>query len=174
MNKTFLMYARYMQDKDLKIYNMLSSLPNAEREMDKGSYYKSLSGIFVHSVKVAGFFLDLFRRALSPESAARKLLPAEPAPIPEGELSEEMWKNLGGLMKEQDQTFVDFVSALIDTEMDAAVAPPWLQGKTVPLYFMMHSYIVHQIHHHGQISQILDEMKIPNDFSAISMEFMPK
>jgi uncharacterized damage-inducible protein DinB len=32
---------------------------------------------------------------------------------------------------------------------------------------------VHETHHRGQISQLLDEMGIEHDFSGIDIEFLP-
>jgi uncharacterized damage-inducible protein DinB len=42
------------------------------------------------------------------------------------------------------------------------------------LSFMISQLVVHGTHHRGQISQILDELKIDSDFSGINAAFLPK
>ena len=172
MRKMFIMNALYLQDKNQKIYALLSKLPNANRERERGSYYKSLSGLFRHVLEVVGFFLGLFHAALPDGSAAKKFLASDPVTIAQGELTEEMWDDLKNRMAALDKVFVDFTSALTDAEMDTPVKPPWLQGKSVPMYFMLNAFVIHQVHHHGQISQILDELNVDNDFSSVSVDFL--
>jgi len=45
-----LMYAKYNQAGNKKIYDMLSKMSNEEREKDRGSYYGSLSGLLRHAL----------------------------------------------------------------------------------------------------------------------------
>jgi uncharacterized damage-inducible protein DinB len=37
---------------------------------------------------------------------------------------------------------------------------------------MLHNLGAHGTHHRGQISQILDELKIDNDYSGINVRFL--
>jgi uncharacterized damage-inducible protein DinB len=37
---------------------------------------------------------------------------------------------------------------------------------------MLHNLSAHGTHHRGQISQILDELKIDNDYSGLNVQFV--
>jgi uncharacterized damage-inducible protein DinB len=39
---------------------------------------------------------------------------------------------------------------------------------------MLYNLTAHGTHHRGQISQILDELKIDNDYSGINVQFLPE
>ena len=172
MKEMFVMYAKYLQDKDKKIYALLDGLSNDEREKDRGSYYKSLSGLFRHSVRIVGFLVGMCTPALPENSAAKKVaVPGEN--LPEGALAEAQWKALKAVSEASDQAFVDFASKLTDAELELPAKAPWMK-ESVPLSFMLNMLVIHQVHHQGQISQILDEMKIDNDYSGIAPEFLTK
>jgi uncharacterized damage-inducible protein DinB len=51
---------------------------------------------------------------------------------------------------------------------------PFYKGKpaTVPMHFMLQNITAHGLHHRGQISQILDSLKIDNDYSGINVKFL--
>ncbi|AEF83711.1 DinB family [Treponema primitia ZAS-2] len=170
MKQTFLMYAKYLQDKDKKIAALLDGLSNDEREKDRGSYYKSLSGLFRHVTGAQGFFLGTLQSSL-PGNSKAKLVPLPDAKaLPEGILTEAQWKELKAFSEKADQALVDFLSALSDE--DLKIHAKWFSGDMVPLSFMLSQLLVHAVHHQGAISQILDEMKIDNDFSGIGVKFL--
>jgi uncharacterized damage-inducible protein DinB len=171
MKEIFTMYARYLQDKDKKIYALLDGLSNADREKDRGSYYKSLSGLFRHFSGGAGFLVGMCAAALPEGSAAKKAGVFDKVDIPEGELTEAQWKALKPIMEKADQTVVDFTSKLTEDELKVPAKAPWMK-EPVPLFFMLNMFITHQIHHQGQVSQILDELKIDNDYSGLAPDFL--
>ncbi len=51
------------------------------------------------------------------------------------------------------------------------MAVEWFGGKpaTVPLHYLLSTAWTHGVHHRGQISQILDEMGVDNNFSGIDV-----
>jgi uncharacterized damage-inducible protein DinB len=86
-------------------------------------------------------------------------------------LDEAQWKKLRSGFKIADNAYVEFVEALSDTDLEVPVK--WF-GKiaTVPLSFALQSLTAHNIHHRGQISQILDSLSIDNDYSGINAKFL--
>ncbi|GMO31576.1 MAG: hypothetical protein Ta2F_07120 [Termitinemataceae bacterium] len=170
MKETFIMYAKYIEDKDKKIIALLDGLSNAEREKDRGSYYKSLSGIFRHASGGMAFFLDMLKGALPEGSKAKAVVSPNAKDVPEGELNESQWKDVCTLIQKSNHAFLEFVTAITNAELSVNVK--WFSGDMVPLSFMINALLMHQTHHSGQISQILDELKIDNDFSGISPKFI--
>ena len=122
------------------------------------------------------YFLSLFKEAVSGNAEAVKAIESlTKVEIPyEGKLTEAQWKKLLSSAKIVDKAFVDFVGALKDKDYEAPVKLEWYKGKppSVPLWFMLQQHTVHNTHHRGQISQILDSLKIEHDFSAISVKFL--
>jgi uncharacterized damage-inducible protein DinB len=174
MKGILLIQAGYMQDADRKVYSLLSTLSNEEREAERGSYYGSLSGLARHILGGTLYFHSMFKAALKENPAAIKALSYPAAALPEGRLTEAQWKNLESLFESGNGATVQFVSALKDTELNAPVPVEWYGGKPaeVPLYFMFNNLFVHGTHHRGQISQILDELKVDNDYSGIDVAFL--
>jgi len=86
------------------------------------------------------------------------------------------WKKLIADFKAIDKAYIDFAAALSDEDLTAPVKIDWYKGKPaeVPLHFMLQQLVSHGIHHRGQISQILDSLKIDNDYSGINVKFLGK
>ena len=177
-------YAKYNQAGNKAIFNILNAMSNEEREKDRGSYYGSLSGLLRHILGGTKFFLGMYQVALGDsalggggaDSAAFKAVSAvDSVPFPaEGKLSESQWKELGAALEAADAAYINMAQALTEADMPRPVKIDWYGGNpaSVPLSFMLSQLVVHNTHHRGQISQILDSLKIDNDYSGIGAEFL--
>ena len=89
-------------------------------------------------------------------------------------MDEAQWKKLCSGLKAVDKAYVEFIGALSDAELASPMKIDWYKGKPaeVPLWFMMEQFITHNLHHRGQVSQILDTLKIENDYSGINVKFL--
>ena len=174
--KDTLIYAKYNQAGNKTIFNILNAMSNEEREIDRSSYYGSLSGLLRHVLGGTKFFLGMYKGALSEGSAAYKAVSAvDSVPFPaEGALSESQWKELGSALEAVDAAYVNMAEALTEAELSRPVKIDWYGGNpdSVPLSFMLSQLVVHNTHHRGQISQVLDSLKIDNDYSGIGVEFL--
>ena len=175
MKKFFLSLAKYNEEANKTVAGILSKLSNDDREKDRKSYYKSLSGLYRHNLGGTVFFLSIFIDAVKDNAEALKTL--EPLAKFEnltGKLSEAQWKKVVSFSKLADKAAVEFIGALRDKDFEAPVKVEWYKGKppSVPLWFMRQQYVAHNTHHRGQISQILDSMKINNDYSGINVKFL--
>jgi uncharacterized damage-inducible protein DinB len=177
--KDTLIYAKYNQAGNRAIFNILNALSNEEREKDRGSYYGSLSGLLRHVLGGTKFFLGMYKGALAEGGADSAVLKAVSAadsvPFPaKGELSESQWKELGAALEAVDAAYINMASALTEADLSCPVKIDWYGGNpgSVPLSFMLSQLVVHNTHHRGQISQILDSLKIENDYSGIGAEFL--
>ena len=175
MKQAFLAFAKHNQEVNKTIAGILEKLSNDEREKDRKSYYKSLSALFCHNTGAAVYFLFMMRDAAVNNAVAQKALqPLAKYKEQKGKLTEEQWKQAVSFSKIADKAFVDFVSALEDKDFNAPVKIDWYKGKppSTPLWFMLEQLVSHNIHHRGQISQILDSLKIDNDYSGINVKFI--
>jgi len=173
--KDTLIYAKYNQAGNKAIFDILSKISNEEREKDRGSYYGSLSGLLRHVLGGTKFFLGMYKVALGDGAALKALSAVDSVPFPaEGKLSESQWKELGSALEAVDLVYVNMAQALTEADMSRPVKIDWYGGNpaSVPLSFMLSQLLVHNTHHRGQISQILDSLKIDNDYSGIGAEFL--
>jgi uncharacterized damage-inducible protein DinB len=175
-NMSEIMYAKYNQAGNNTIYGILSKMSHEDREMARGSYYSSLSGLFRHVVGCTYYILSMFKDALKDNATASKAISSiENISLPgEGPLSESQWKELCAVLNTVDEAYINFTLALTRDDLSLPVKLDWYSGnpETVPLSFLLGQLLVHNTHHRGQISQILDSMKIDNDYSGVALEFM--
>ncbi|MDR3123264.1 MAG: DinB family protein [Treponema sp.] len=173
MDNGIVTFAKYNQEANQKILDLLNTLSNDEREQERGSYYHSLSGLVRHIGGGTLFFSGLFRGALGSAPATKPLAALEKISFPTDSLSEAQWNKTAADLVVVNQALVDFAVALNEANLAAPVKLDWYGGNPadVGLSFMFYQLTVHNTHHRGQISQILDELKIDNDYSAINIAF---
>jgi uncharacterized damage-inducible protein DinB len=176
MKELFVINALYNQAADKAFLSILNGLSNNQREQDLGSYYKSLSGLTAHILGGTAHMLLMFKDAVAQNDAACKALAALQAIArpPDGPLTEAQWKQLAADIEAADSAYVDFAKALTDADLKSPVKVPWYRGnpESAPLFFMLNQTATHGIHHRGQISQILDALKIDNDYSVMNPGFL--
>jgi uncharacterized damage-inducible protein DinB len=178
MKNVFLVFARYNEEADAAVLSVMNGLSDEERTKNRGSYYGSLAGLTRHLFGGTSLFLGLFKGALGGGHPALKTLaPLEAlSPVPEDKLTGDRWKTLAGAVKIADKALVDFTGALSDADFNLPLKVEWYGGKppSVPLSFMFQGLTLHGTHHRGQISQVLDSLKIDNDYSRLSPAFLPR
>ena len=171
--KETVMYAKYNQAGNRAVFSILSEMSGEDREKDRGSYYGSLSELFRHIMGGTLYFLGVYKSALKNKEAALKALaPLDGLSVPEGKIDDSQWKGLKGTLDLIDAAYVAMAETLDDADMALPVKIDWYRGNPpeVSLFFMLHQLVVHNTHHRGQISQILDSMKIDNDYSGIDLD----
>jgi uncharacterized damage-inducible protein DinB len=176
MKKLFVINALYNQAADKAFVSILNGLSNDEREQDRGSYYKSLSGLAAHILGGTVHILGMFKDAVAHNDAAsRALAGLQAISPPKGPFTEAQWKQLAADFAAADSAHVEFARALTDADLQSPVKVAWYRGNpdSVPLFFMLNQVTTHGTHHRGQISQILDAMKIDNDYSGVDVAFLP-
>jgi uncharacterized damage-inducible protein DinB len=177
MKEVFVINALYNQAADRAFLTILNGLSNDERERDHGSYYKSFSGLAAHILGGTVHILGTFKDVVAGNAAASKALAAlQTIAPPRGPLSEAQWKQLVADFETADSAYVDFVKALTDADLKISVKMPWPKDnpESVPLFFMLNQVTTHGTHHRGHISQILDELKIDNNYSGMDTGFLSK
>lgn len=176
ISKSFVIFARQNADADEKIISILDKLSIEDREKDRGSYYGSLSSLLRHVLGGTGFLTGLLTKALESNGGAEKALSIiHGLPrAPEGALDGEQWKAFCSTLKEADKAFISLTEALSDADLSVSAAVPIFGGNpsAVPAAFILQQLVAHNIHHRGQISQILDSLKIDNNYSGISPAFL--
>jgi uncharacterized damage-inducible protein DinB len=175
MKKFFLAFAKANEEANKAIAGILGKLSNDDREKDRKSYYGGLSGLFRHNIGGTVYFLSLFKEAVTDNAEALKAMEAlSKYEDIKGKLTEAQWKKVVIMCKTADKALVDVIASLSDKDYEAPVKIDWYKGKppSTPLWFMLQQLIAHNTHHRGQISQVLDSLKIDNDYSGINIKFL--
>jgi uncharacterized damage-inducible protein DinB len=170
-----LMYARHNQAVNRIVYDLLDKISNDDREKDRGSYYGSLSGLFRHIIGGSQYYLKIYKKPLSNNAdVEQKITAIEKFKLPAGPISETQWKELEPVMIAIDAACISVAEEMKEHDLNLPVDVDWYDGNpaSVPLFFMLSQLLVHNVHHRGQISQILDSLKIENDFSRIDVSFL--
>jgi hypothetical protein len=119
------------------------------------------------------FFAPSIVGALAGKPAATALVNIATLKCPkDSPLTEAQWQDACKTVETIDKGYIEFCDAL--TDADRAAQAKWVAPTppTVPVAFILDGLIAHALHHRGQISQILDYMRIDNDYSGLSPEFM--
>ncbi|MEW6184362.1 MAG: DinB family protein [Thermodesulfobacteriota bacterium] len=175
MKDLLLMYAKYTQRANASVITLLDGLSEEARNENRKSYYKTLSGLAGHTFGACAFFHGLLRKALPQISSALKA--TEGLRVPRGDIfSSDQWSELKKAVTLIDQTTVDFVAALTESDLNLPIKIEWFKGNpdAVPLHYLLSTIVIHATHHRGQMSQILDEMGIEHNFSSLDVGFLPK
>ena len=176
ISKSFAIFACQNADANEKIISILDKLSNEDREKDRCSYYGSLSALLRHVLDGTRFLTSLLIKALASNGGAEKALSIIHGlpKTPEDALNAEQWKALCGTIKEADAAYIALTESLTDADLAVSVEAPIFGGNpaAVPAAFMLQQLVAHNIHHRGQISQILDSLKIDNNYSGISPAFL--
>jgi uncharacterized damage-inducible protein DinB len=169
MKKLLLMHALYTQQANKKVFDLLDAITPEERNKDRKSYFKSLTGLALHNIGSILFFHGLMRPVLPENKALDGTVDLR---MPDGEnLDAGGWTQLKEVARQADQATVDFVKSLSEDDLHKQLPIEWFGGNpaTVPVHYLLNIAVVHGVHHRGQISQILDTMGIDNDFSGIDV-----
>jgi uncharacterized damage-inducible protein DinB len=93
---------------------------------------------------------------------------------PDGDLTDSQWKKLEDTLKAADAAYIGMAEALSPADLSTMVRIEWYGGNpgSVPLSFLLSQLLVHNTHHRGQISQILDSLNVDNNYSGINAAFL--
>ena len=172
LRDTFIYFAKANADSNAAVISLLNNCSNDDREKDRGSYYKSLSGLVRHIFAGTYFLTSLAKDAVAPnKTAAAALAKLLGLPMmPEGALTEAQWKETAKMLDAVDKAYIMFAEALEEADLNRKAETPIFSGKPAqyPVAFVLQQLAVHNTHHRGQISQMLDEMKIDHNYSGIN------
>ena len=175
-----LMYAKYNQASNKTVIDLLDKMSNDEREKDRGSFYRSFSGLLRHiSDDGVRLVLGMYKTGEGKNAAVLKILSEiEKIPLlPKESLSETQWKEFKSVVAAMDAAYVNVAEVLEENDLNLPIKIDWFGGNpvSVPFSYLLNLLLVNGVHHRGQISQIFDTLKIENDYAAIDPSFiLPK
>jgi uncharacterized damage-inducible protein DinB len=168
LQESFIIFAKQSADANAAVIALLDKMPAPEREKERGSYYHSLMELVRHILGGTGFLCGTIKDAVASNSAAQTALKtlSDLPRLPE----KPEWDALKKTLAQADAAFIELTKALGEDCLNAQVDAAFFKWgvPSVPVAFMLQQLIAHNLHHRGQISQILDELKIDNNYSGIA------
>jgi uncharacterized damage-inducible protein DinB len=166
IKQSFLNLARYNERVNQEMYKVLSVLTGRARNQEVGSWFGSIHGILNHIIICDFNWLRRYR-ALSPESPVLTDPRLDP---PNLSWEHDLHDSFSGLR--EDRTIVDericawfeeFPTARYEEAFEYQDSVGNARHATAGAAFEF--LFLHQTHHRGQISQILDNMGLAHSFA---------
>ena len=165
MKQILKLYAQYNRDMNKVIIELLSNLSEEELKKERKIYFKSIYNLFSHLVR-AGFYYQMGIQIVSQGKycAYVKEIKEHRARI------ESSFMEAVTIIKELDEGFITFINELYEDDLAMRMNEfKMYNGRIadVSIWEIITQHITHQIHHRGQLSQVLDELNIKHDIGNI-------
>jgi uncharacterized damage-inducible protein DinB len=162
MKQLLHLYAKYNNDVNRKIEEIFNQLSIEELVTDRGGYFKSLLGTYRHLIAASRYLHGHWYRMFE-LSAFRSVEESKDI-----DLKTISFNDAKGLLLKFDTVFQEFVDSGAEFSSESKELR-FRSGDGVMLSAeqTLLQFILHQTHHRGQISQMLDELSIEHDFGSI-------
>ena len=166
MKKYLLTLAKYNRDADKKVAQVFDAMSEEERQRDRKAYFKSFHDTLDHLAS-SGIFWQNTIRSVHPDFPcfSQNYFNMQ---FERGKTSFPEYSELKKTVFNLDDNWIEIINKLSDEELETPFIfkTPYGEMNVSPIMVILR-HINHCTHHRGQISQILDELKIENDFSKI-------
>lgn len=153
--------ARYNQWMNLRLYELVATLSDAERKQDRGAFFKSIHGTLNHILLADKIWLGRFVKQ----------------PFAASSLSQELYadfEQLSQARQQTDQQILQWTGALTVAQLASELSYVPITTpveKVLPMWLAVTHFFNHQTHHRGQITTLLSQMGI--DPGVTDLPFMP-
>jgi uncharacterized damage-inducible protein DinB len=143
--EAFSAMARYNAWMNERIYDCCERLPDAERRLDRGAFFRSIHGTLNHLLLGDRLWLSRF---LAREYHARTL-------------ADELYSDFAELRHERAKTdaeILEWVRVLDEDRLAGSLEFRSMVGnkqRKFPMWFAVQQFFNHQTHHRGQVTTLL-------------------
>ncbi len=161
--KLLINYSKKANDSVISIFKKLSS---DELYKDRGSFMKSLFGLMDHIVEGENYFIRQLETAYPDISFLKHKYSRMESKY--NEINFTSLDEMADALMTSDQCIAAFIDSIKPEMLNDLIEIESFNGKkSWTVTYLLLQLINHSIHHRGQISQILDEMGIVNDYSGL-------
>jgi len=157
---------KYNRGANAEVVKILEGMTEAERKADRKAFAKSLHGLFEHVAGGELYLQTQLRNASVPQAAFKHAYAEKKL-----KFNEENFPDFGDLanaVRVLDDSYVAFAEGLAEKDFETKCAVRGSNEKLeVNVAWILFHVITHSVHHRGQISQVLDSLGVPNDWSGI-------
>ena len=147
LTEYFNIMARYNQWMNERIYGVCTDIPDDERKMDRGAFFKSIHGTLNHLLLADRLWLGRFKKQ----------------PFSLRSLDQELYDEFDDLRAEREATdeeilewTEDLSNAMLESQFSfTSIVNPG--ERTYPFSFVLMHFFNHQTHHRGQVSTLIKQ-----------------
>lgn len=172
MKKVLLTLCEYNKITDEKLFNILDKISSEKLNQENGSYFKTLTGTFNHIIITCIFWMQRIKKYFKDYKALQnEVLNKQIKSITQ--IITNDYSEIVNMIKEIDLIFINLIKEATEEELSENINYIDTKNKENKKDFglvLLH-ILNHIVHHRGQISQILDEWGIENDYSNLISVF---
>jgi len=148
------------------VISIFKKLTSDDLYKDRGSFMKSLFGLMDHIVEGENYFIKQLETAYPALSfLSHKYSKMESK---YNEINFTSLDEMTDALKTCDQSVMTFIDSIKPDMLNDTIEVESFNGKkSWTAAYLLLQLINHSVHHRGQISQILDETGIENDYSGL-------
>ena len=164
MNQMIKMYAKYNKVTNLNLDKILSKFEMSELFKERKTYYKSIGGLYLHLIYTSKYLQNMIRNNWNNKYFVTKYTEDS------YKINPQTFKDASDLLNKYDNSLIEFSEKIADKDLFSPNSDIKLYNKktvSVTIWEIIMQYIIHQTHHRGQISQMLDELDIEHDIGNI-------
>lgn len=170
MKKYLILLTKYNRNSNSEVIRLIGGLGETERNRDRKSYHGGLMDLLDHIASGALLF-QAFLRPSYPELTCLSHEFAQRTPE-QGKRTFSDFEELQRAIRILDDVYVAIAGDSSEELLDKPVTLETPYGAMEQtLIFTLMRYVNHCTHHRGQISQILDEMNVANDYSRMAAKY---
>jgi uncharacterized damage-inducible protein DinB len=165
-----LLLAKYNYFTNNEIIKIFDQMDDVERLKDRKSFAVSLHGLFDHNFEATLYFQKQINNSLSAlKCLNHRFINFETV---YKKINLTNFKELTEAVKIIDKAFIDFITIITEDELNKSIPVSSFNGvENQFVWFILIQCFIHSTHHRGEISQILDEIGIENDYSGIKHKY---
>lgn len=170
MKDYLLLLTKYHRDSDNEVIRIFDKISEEERRVDRKSFAVSLHGILDHIMEATLYFQKQIYSSFPTLSCLfHKYIAFETV---YGKINFYDFEELKKVINTLDAALIEIVRQLSEEDLNKQITVKSFDGESIQtVNFIIFQCINHSTHHRGQISQILDEMKVDNDYSGIHLNY---
>jgi uncharacterized damage-inducible protein DinB len=172
MKELFQLLAEYNAATNLEMIGILEKLPPERLAQEVGSFYESILGLVNHILVSDIVWLERFAKQFPELAFVKPRLPA----LKMQKWTEVVWPSLAAyrpVRLDLDEVIRQAFGAVSDLHYGAELSYQNIRGidqKKIAWRAFLH-FFNHQTHHRGQVSVLLDQFKVENDYSNLIWKF---
>lgn len=170
MKDYLVLLTKYNRQANGEVIRLIEGLSAAERTADRKSFAESLHGLLSHIASGA----VVFQKLVKPYYPELKCLEHKYVDhqLEQGKLNFPDFEELKTALQTLDDAYVEIANSSTEAYLNKPLTITTPYGPmNQTLTFTLLRYVNHSTHHRGQVSQILDEMGVPNDYSRIAEQY---
>ncbi len=169
MRNIFQTLAMYNRSVNQSVMDLLGGLQNEQVMADTKAFFHSIFGTFMHNVTTDLIWLRRFE-SIYPDMKCLKgnsLLSLDDQQI--RKKAEEDHRNIFGIRMQIDTLIEEFIHEINDQDFIRAIQYKNFRGEQMEklLWQALLHWFLHQTHHRGNISVMLDMLGVNNDYSSL-------